>query len=109
MPGLTESKPWNPGRKLLGQAGTRPLALPEPREQDVELRDNKEEENRQSSVTEHDRGRKRSSGLALNSGTPKFGLCLVLLMAVGSYSTALSLGVYVYTLAAITIQASWDC
>ena len=82
---------------------------PEPREQDVELRDNWEVENRQSTVTGRGRGRKRSSGLALNSGTPKFGLCLVLLMAVGSYSTSLSLGFYVYVLAAITLHALWDC
>lgn len=33
MPGLGEIEPWNPGRKLLGQAGTRPLALTEPGEQ----------------------------------------------------------------------------
>lgn len=40
MPGLAETEPWNPGRKLLGQAGTRPLALTEPGEwEKADLRD----------------------------------------------------------------------
>lgn len=34
MPGLTGTEPWNPGRKLLGQAGTRPLALTDFQEQE---------------------------------------------------------------------------
>lgn len=34
MPGLVETEPWNSERKLLGQAGTRPLTLTEPREQE---------------------------------------------------------------------------